>query len=115
MKRVALFALLVTPFAVHAQDTPDLLCRGDVPEWRLEVIGEQAQFIFPARTEMTVRAETRAERADWPRALTLIGDRDTGILIVHQRDCGTAPYEAQMLTQRGQTPILLTGCCETLE
>ncbi|MEM1233247.1 MAG: hypothetical protein AAGH70_03900 [Pseudomonadota bacterium] len=60
---------------------------------------------------MDVPHTARAGGADWPRALTLIGDRDTGILILHDRACEGGSHEAQMLTQRGQTPILLTGCC----
>ncbi|MEM6276566.1 MAG: hypothetical protein AAF714_06415 [Pseudomonadota bacterium] len=79
--------------------------------WSLDLLGEQAEFTFPAATQLDVPHTAQAEGADWPRALTLIGDRDTGILILHDRECEGGSHEAQMLTQRGQTPILLTGCC----
>ncbi|MEM1373767.1 MAG: hypothetical protein AAGF78_05220 [Pseudomonadota bacterium] len=84
-------------------------CTGD--GWSLELMGAQAEFTFPAPTQMDVPHTARADGADWPRALTLIGARDTGILILHDRACADGTHEAQMLTQRGQTPILLTGCC----
>ena len=113
MKTLCLLAICAIPFAASAQDTPALQCHGQTPNWRLDIRDDAAIFVFPGKTEMTVKAETRVEGAAWPRALTLIGDRDTGILVLHHRLCGDAPFEAQMLTQRGQTPILLTGCCET--
>ncbi|MEM9437639.1 MAG: hypothetical protein AAGA15_11405 [Pseudomonadota bacterium] len=60
---------------------------------------------------MDIPSIVDAEGDAWPKALTLIGERDTGILLLHDRVCEGGTHEAQMLTQRGQTPILLTGCC----
>lgn len=89
----------------------ELRCAGDAPDWTLEVSGQTARFVFPSPTQMEVMLDTAAEGRDWPRAFTLIGDRDTAILLVEQESCGTSPVRAHVMTQRGQTPILLTGCC----
>ena len=85
------------------------MCEGD--GWSLALQGAQAEFVFPAPTQMDIPHVAVAEGAEWPRALTMIGDRDTGIVILHDRACATGTHEAQILTQRAQTPILLTGCC----
>ena len=41
---------------------------------------------------------------------------DTAIVVVNEATCDLEgrpwPLTANILTQRGQTPILLTGCCE---
>lgn len=92
-----------------------MTCHGTAPEWRLDLAQKSAQFHFPAQTDMEIRLVTQAEGRDDKTALTLIGDRDTAIVLLHRRECGTgeqvSPIEAQVLTQRGQTPILLSGCC----
>lgn len=101
---VAALAFAATPvWAIEAR------CSGE--GWTLELTGGQARFVFPSPTNMDVPSIVDAEGADWPKALTLIGDRDTGILILHNRACDGGTHEAQMLTQRTQTPILLQGCC----
>lgn len=79
--------------------------------------GETAQMSFAKRdTRFDVPHFTIAEGRDWPRAYSLIADFDTAILIVDQLACRLGEQQtshaAQILTQRGQTPILLTGCCE---
>lgn len=89
----------------------NLTCTGTAPDWRLEITDDSAAFRFPGLTRMDIPHSTRAEGRDWPRAMTLIGPRDTAIVVIHQRDCGGLPFESQVLTQRGQTPILLSGCC----
>ena len=92
----------------------ELSCEGTNPEWHLDLNGETARFVFPAATDMDVMLETVAEGRDWPIAFTLIGARDTAILLVEQQHCGpqSAPYRARIMTQRVQTPILLVGCCD---
>jgi hypothetical protein len=112
MKHTAALSLTLTLLAqtVLAEEVPKLHCIGTAPEWRLNLV-DQADFTFAGTTTLDIPHIATAEGQEWPKALTLIGDRDSGILILHRRICGTAPYEAQMLTQRGQTPILLTGCC----
>jgi len=90
-------------------------CEGSKPGWTLEFDDVQATFVFPAPTYMDVKHVARAENRDWPRAFTLIGQRDTAIVLIERQVCETASettgYRAQVLTQRGETPILLTGCC----
>ena len=93
-------------------------CNGASPDWSLTLQGETARFVFPAPTDMDVMLETLAEGQNWPRAFTLIGDRDTAILLIEEEICvdpqsAEQPYRAHVMTQRGQTPILLIGCCRS--
>ena len=90
-------------------------CRGEAPDWRLSLDADTATLVFPAPTAMEVMLETRPQGADWPRAFTLVGARDTAIVLVEREACGALPYRARVFTQRGQTPMLLTGCCEAAE
>ena len=89
----------------------ELTCRGE--GWDLDISGGFARLAFPQPTEMELVLDTPAEGKEWPRALTLLGDRDTAVLIVDRRMCETSEYSAELLTQRGQTPIFITGCCES--
>jgi len=109
IKYAAIFALL--PIATSADTLPPLSCGGEMPEWSLQIIDDTAQFDFQRQSDMTIPQRTMAEGQDWPHALTLISRFDTAIVIIDQRQCGTDPYTAEVLTQRGETPILLTGCC----
>ncbi|MEL6608958.1 MAG: hypothetical protein AAFO93_08610 [Pseudomonadota bacterium] len=63
-----------------------LFCSGQ--GWSLSVDDTQAEFVFPAPTQMDIPHVASAEGAEWPRAMTLIGDRDTAIVVLHRRDCG---------------------------
>ena len=94
----------------------DWLCSGEAPAWELRLAGGTARFSYPAPTEMDLMLETPAENADWPRAFTLIGERDTAILLIDRDACngGEAARQGMVLTQRAQTPILLAGCCEPI-
>ena len=108
---------LVAASAAQAQDL-NLSCSGAAFDWSLTLDGTAAELTLGATTEMEVMHEARAEGAGWPRALTLIGDRDTAILILDPRQCAADPeasHTAHLLTQRGQSPIFLTGCCRTPE
>ena len=108
-----LAALFVFAQQVSAGDQP-IFCEGDT-SWRLEVADELATLSFPSPTELEVMLTTTAEGRDWPVAYTLIGQRDTAVLILDRRQCGDKPLTAELLTQRAQTPIFLTGCCEYAE
>ncbi len=110
VRLVLLFALL--PAAAQAER---FICEGQEPRWTLEFDEATGRFGFPADTEMEVMNDIPAEGADWPRAFTLIGNRDTAIVLLERETCGEAPLRAHILTQRGQTPILLTGCCQVAE
>ncbi len=94
-------------------------CAGSDPDWTLGVDEGQAEFAFPAVTGMEVMHERRAEARDWPLALTLIGGRDTAIVLIEPAAClasgSKRPFRATVLTQRAQTPLVLVGCCEAPE
>lgn len=105
---LVIFASSAPPLA---QDLPPLLCSGADPDWSVEVTGTSATLNYIRKSDLDIPHRTRAEGKDWPRALTMIGVRDTAILILHQRPCAQSEYEAQLLTQRGTTPVLLQGCC----
>ena len=91
-------------------------CAGESPRWQLEFDQVQARFVFPAPTEMDVRLVTQAEGREWPQAYTLVGERDTAIVLLVRDQCPeTGEYGAYVLTQRAQSPILLTGCCTGTE
>ncbi|MEO0486634.1 MAG: hypothetical protein AAF092_12040 [Pseudomonadota bacterium] len=104
-------ALMLLALPVSAQVTATCTGLGADAGWRLELLDTQAEFFFPAATRMDIPHTAFAEGAEWPRALSLIGDRDTAIVILHDRACPGGTHEAQVLTQRGQSPILLHGCC----
>lgn len=87
-------------------------CTGIGPAWSLSVDDAQARLVFPAPTDMDVMLVTPAQGQDWPRAYTLVGDRDTAIVLIEREACSSQDYRAHVFTQRGQTPILLSGCCE---
>ncbi len=108
------FALLLALLPVPAL-AERFTCVGANPRWTLEFDETSARFGFPADTEMDVMNDIPAEGLAWPRAITLIGDRDTAIVLLEQETCGDTPLRAHVLTQRGQTPILLTGCCQVAE
>ncbi len=113
MMRGTLTALALCPFAAHAMD---ISCSGTDPDWDISVTGETAQFNYGKSADMTVPQRGSAENRDWPQVLTLLGSRDTAIVILHQRACDTAhvtawPVEATVLTQKTETPVVLSGCC----
>ena len=115
-----LLAGLCCGAAMAEAELPPLACEGAAPDWTLTLAGPVAQLTIEQPIDMTVPQSSVAEGADWPRALTLVGDRDTAIVILDEETCSTAqvkdfPIEAHILTQRGTTPILLTGCCTVAE
>jgi hypothetical protein len=115
MMKHILFALTILPTIAYAEALPPMNCAGSAPDWSLQIGSDTAQFQFQRESEMTIPHQTSAEGQEWPRALTLLSRNDTAIAIIDKRTCGTAPYAAEVLTQRGQTPILLIGCCTVAE
>ena len=110
--RYLLFCLCLVPSVVWSEDLT-LECGGTDPDWSLSYDEETARFAFLDRVSvLQVPQKSTAEGAEWPKAATLIGPRDSAIIILHKRQCGTSDHEIQILTQRGESPILLTGCCE---
>ncbi len=124
MTRVFGAALLgaVTTLPTHAQDLlPPLICEGVGPDWSLTMTPDEGEFTFagPPLT-MPIPQESRAEGRPFPRAYTLLGGRDTAIVILNERRCDTPvvtgwPYEANILTQKGEQPVILFGCCQPKE
>ena len=105
---IPLLPILATPIAF----ADGFECSGQNPDWQLSFDSQQARFTFPSPTDMDVMLQTKAEGREWPRAYTLIGDRDTAIVLLDPVACSNGTHSANVLTQRGTTAILLAGCCE---
>lgn len=107
-----ILALLAAPMQAQAV-TDDLMCSGT--DWQLEITGDAAEFTYRRTSDLNLMLDTPAQTGDWPRALTFIGRGDSAIVILEAADAcrygDTGQISAQVLTQRGETPILLTGCC----
>ena len=113
MIRPLAFALAL-PLGATADTLPPLDCSGSAPDWALILTDDVARLDFQRQSDMTIPHRTSAEGQDWPQALTLINRFDTAIAIIDKRQCASGPYTAHVLTQRGETPILLTGCCAVI-
>ncbi|MBY8974218.1 hypothetical protein KHP62_00265 [Rhodobacteraceae bacterium NNCM2] len=116
---LAAFAAL-SPATAEEGGLPPLLCGGAEPIWNLSLEDNRGAFTSPQQADAItydVRLTTTAKGREWPLALTLIGLRDTAIILLDQRQCTDTqtetdyPYAAHLMTQRGTEPILLTGCC----
>lgn len=108
--------LIVFAQAAVAEATlPPLTCFGSEPEWKLSLTQDSAQMKFVFDTVLDIPLITTPDGRTNPRAFTLIGETDTAILLLNERVCRAEgeshPYEAHVLTQRNQTPVLLVGCC----
>ncbi len=89
---------------------------GETQRWRPGFDGLQVRIIIPAPTKIDVKLMTRVEGRDWPRAFTLVGERDTTIEAIVQEQCSeNVRHSVHVPTRRGQRPILLTGCCTGTE
>jgi hypothetical protein len=106
-----LFALTTLP-----SFSQDYACAGSNPDWTLDITGTTASFSFVNADSLDIPHISTAKDRDWPKALTLLGGRDTAIVILNKHLCSTAqitnyPIEANVLTQKAETPVILTGCC----
>lgn len=111
MFRTSLLAIVIaTPLAAE-----DFICSGSDPDWSLTITGDIAIFDFERKNSFQIPDTAFAQGKDWPRAKPLIGDFDTAVVVLDQDSCETGPISVDILTQRGQTPVLLTGCCEIRE
>ena len=93
-------------------------CEGTEPAWSLDLTQTTATFDYIGETEMTIPQTSRAEGRSWPVAMTLISAdfSSTAIVILHDRMCQTGQsHEVQVLTQRQDLPVLLTGCCNVVD
>ena len=117
MPRLPLAALCLA--GAPALASPPLACDGERPEWHLTLAGPVARFEYLRSNDFEIPQSSTAEGRDWPRAYTLIADFDTAIVLVDEKPCMLGgqdwPLPAHVLTQRGQEPILLTGCCTVAE
>lgn len=105
-------ALSVSPVAAQSA----FQCAGTSPSWSVEIAGDTAQFVLGTEIDMQIPQQGQAEGRDWPKVMTLLGGRDTAIVILHERRCDTSevtgwPIEATILTQRSESPVVLAGCC----
>ena len=104
-----LIVLLAVPHVAFAE-IPSLGCFGLGAEFTLDISPDAASFAYLDRTsEMQIVQHSIAEAADWPIAATAVGPRDSAIIIIEKAFEGT--YPVRVLTQRGETPILLAGLC----
>lgn len=88
-----------------------LSCEGTAPDWIMDITKDGTSFEYRQRIEadLNIAWETQAEGVDWPRALTLIGRGTSAIVILEAPSAGTHPI--RILTQQGETPLLLVGSC----
>ena len=108
---VFLIAITLTHQAkAQSLDTP-LSCFGETPDWSLEITQDNAAFDFRRTSDLTLALTTKAQGVEWPRALTFVGRGDSAIVILEDLACDGNELTARVLTQRGETPLLLTGCC----
>ena len=109
----ALLALLCSGVPSQAQT----LCEGFAPDWRLEGPDDALTLTWLGETTFSLRHSAHAEDGSPVTAMTLLADRDTALLITRAQSCRVRsanwPIAATLLTQRQQTPVVLTGCCLT--
>lgn len=92
-------------------------CGGTQPDWQLDIGGTDAVLQFEGRTT-TFEIQPPvvvAEGQTSPRAVTLLAEADTAIVILRDGLCPLPGQDGDasvsVLTQRNITPILLSGCC----
>lgn len=107
--RYILPLLICAPMA-HAQDVQsNFTCQGSDIEWEFLAFDDIATFDYQRISELTLALTTVPEGQNWPRAYTFIGRGDSAIVIVEPLVENSHPV--RILTQRGETPLLLVGTC----
>jgi len=110
--RFILSALALLAAPAVAQDAPlPLICTGSTPSWTMQVTQDSTEFSYLYDADLNLALETRAEGDEWPRAYTFVGRGTSAILLIEPATCPSGLLSARVFTQRGETPILLTGCC----
>ncbi|MBU2993330.1 hypothetical protein Q4555_00945 [Octadecabacter sp. 1_MG-2023] len=107
-------SILVCAIALPAaaQDLPTpMICAGPDDEWSLKIDQDTAEFSYLFTSNMDIPLQTRPRDAQWPVALTLIGRGDSAIAIITPEQCDGS-FGITVLTQRGETPLMLVGCCQ---
>lgn len=103
IKSCIIIAVSATPQSMIAQD---IYCNGASPDWTLSITDTAATFTFDRKTEMQVMQDDVSKNDANVRAMTLVGPRDSAIVIYD-----LTRWHATILTQRGQSPIILSGSC----
>ncbi len=104
-----IIGLSLVPHLASAE-VPDLICHDAADEWSLSLDGQTASFAYVDRiSDMQIMQQSVAEGLSWPIAMTVVGPRDSAIIIIEQPV--DESYPVRVLTQRGETPILLAGTC----
>jgi len=115
MKYVFCLAAFCALPATAETEADPLSCSG--PQWSLDIASDRAKFSYRRKSDLNLMLETFAAGAQWPRALTFVGRGDSAIVILEDgaacryADTPNSTISAQILTQRGELPVLLTGCC----
>jgi hypothetical protein len=107
--RLYIILLCAIPHVGWAQN---LSCSGQNPTWVLSTNNTTATFTFERKSDMNIMQDDTAIGADHTRAMTLVGPRDSAIVVTTTAACENQGLQATILTQRGQSPIVLTGCCQ---
>ncbi len=85
-------------------------CSGVDPEWTMTITPDGARFAYLDReSDMQIPQSTQPKGAEWPRAMTLVGLRDSAIVILESLEGSQQPI--RVLTQRGEEPVMLVGTC----
>lgn len=90
MRLFSLFlgSLVCLTGSAAADDLGDLNCVGSDPDWVLELLANQAQFRFAEATlDFDIPQSVMSEGDKGPRALTLLGDTETAIVILEAEIC----------------------------
>lgn len=110
MPRINALACLIV--CLPAAAGADLACSGDAPVWHADIRGETATLTFRgAARDFDIPSVVEALNDPDVRAYSLIGNRDTAILIVAPGRCNATDLTGHLLTQENSTPVVLTGCC----
>lgn len=108
MRSLLLPLMINMPFAALAAENME--CFGEAPNWAFVLEDGSATLDYLRISELSLTFTTIAEGADWPQAHTFIGRGDTAIVILEAAgEDKTNPV--RILTQRGETPLLLIGTC----
>lgn len=115
------FLICIVAGSAGAQSVGHFECAGLFPDWSLTLEGDAGRLNFDGvSVDVEIPQFSRAEARDTPVAATLLNEEAfvTGIILLDHAECVSGgqlhPMRGHLLTQRGNLPILLTGCCEPL-
>ncbi|MCW1951340.1 MAG: hypothetical protein KIH44_008230 [Octadecabacter sp.] len=108
MRSIIFITFLAAPAV--AQQVDDMTCSGQDPDWALEIAANTATLDYVRPSDMTLQLVTTAEGKDWPQAFTFVGRGDTAIVLL-ENPSDDGQSAVRVLTQRGETPLLLIGSC----